>query len=75
MAKRKSLGQRSRFEVFKRDGFKCQYCGRNPPEAILQVDHIIAVANGGSSDDDRTFKYFCGICWGVIKTNRGEAAQ
>lgn len=48
--KRKSLSDRLRFEVFKRDCFTCQYCGRKAPEAILNADHIIAVANGGTDD-------------------------
>lgn len=39
-----------RMEVFKRDNFTCQYCGRKPPEVILECDHIVAVANGGSDD-------------------------
>lgn len=50
MAKRKGLSKRIRFEVFKRDGFTCQYCGRTPPVVLLQVDHITAVANGGDDD-------------------------
>jgi hypothetical protein len=29
---RKPLSKRTRFEVFKRDSFTCQYCGRRPPE-------------------------------------------
>ena len=44
---RKPISTRTRFEIFKRDGFACQYCGRTPPVVILHVDHIIAVANGG----------------------------
>src|SRR5512146_1626594 len=47
---RKSTGKRTRFEVFKRDGFKCAYCGRSPPDVLLHVDHIVAVANGGTDD-------------------------
>jgi hypothetical protein len=50
VAKRKSTGKRERFEIFKRDRFRCVYCGRSPPEVLLHVDHIIAVANGGTSD-------------------------
>ena len=30
-----------RFDVFNRDGFTCQYCGKKPPECILEVDHIL----------------------------------
>lgn len=47
---RKALSKKTRFEVFKRDGFKCVYCGANPSGALLQVDHVVAVANGGSND-------------------------
>jgi len=39
-----------RFEVFKRDSFTCQYCGRKAPDVILQVDHITPVASGGEND-------------------------
>lgn len=48
--KRKPLSDKVRFEVFKRDGFKCQYCGRSLPEVILEVDHIVPVAEGGEND-------------------------
>lgn len=50
MAKRKALGRSTRFEVFKRDKFTCQYCGRSAPDVILQVDHIQPVADGGEDD-------------------------
>lgn len=49
---REALSKRTRFEVFKRDQFVCQYCGAHPPDALLHVDHIIAVANGGTNDTD-----------------------
>src|SRR5262249_12475071 len=29
-----------RFEVFRRDDFRCTYCGRKPPEVVLHVDHV-----------------------------------
>jgi len=47
---RKPISKKVRFEVFKRDCFTCQYCGRKAPEAILQVDHIKPVKQGGKSD-------------------------
>lgn len=50
MAKRKALSKQTRFEVFKRDSFKCQYCGRGINETILEVDHITPVAEGGTND-------------------------
>lgn len=48
--KRKSISKKTRFEVFKRDSFKCQYCGKCAPEAILHVDHINPVSKGGDND-------------------------
>ena len=48
--KRKAIPPSVRFEVFKRDCFKCQYCGRCAPEIILHVDHISPVSKGGASD-------------------------
>ena len=50
MAKRKPIPLRIRTEVFKRDAFTCQYCGRKPPEVVLQIDHIKPVAKGGTND-------------------------
>ncbi|SFR56408.1 HNH endonuclease [Maribacter stanieri] len=50
MAKRKSLTKKTRFEVFKRDKFQCQYCGNTAPEVVLNVDHIDPVANGGTNE-------------------------
>lgn len=49
--KRKAISKRTRFDVFKRDGFTCQYCGAHPPQAILHIDHIIPVVDGGSNED------------------------
>lgn len=50
MAERKTLSKKMRFEVFKRDNFTCQYCGKMAPNVVLEVDHINAVANGGKND-------------------------
>lgn len=51
MVERKGLSKKKRFEIFKRDGFKCQYCGRSAPDVILEVDHLLPVAEGGKNDD------------------------
>lgn len=48
--KRKSLSKTTRFEVFKRDKFTCQYCGAKAPDVILHCDHIRPVADGGGND-------------------------
>lgn len=52
MAERKSISKGVRFEVFKRDGFVCQYCGAHPPKVLLHIDHIVPVAEGGGNDMD-----------------------
>lgn len=48
--KRKSITKKLRFEVFKRDSFTCQYCGRMAPDVVLEIDHINPVVNGGDND-------------------------
>ena len=48
--KRKAIGDKLRFEVFKRDQFKCQYCGKAAPDVILHVDHINPVSKGGDNE-------------------------
>jgi DNA-binding transcriptional ArsR family regulator len=50
MAKRKALSKKTRFEVFKRDRFTCQYCGAKAPDAVLHCDHVKPVAAGGEND-------------------------
>lgn len=49
MALSRALPAKLRFQVLSRDLFKCQYCGRGAPQVPLEVDHIVAYANGGAS--------------------------
>ena len=42
-----AISKKIRFEVFKRDGFRCAYCGKAPPLVILEVDHIDPKSKGG----------------------------
>lgn len=50
MAPRKAISKKLRFEVFKRDNFTCQYCGKSAPDVVLHLDHINPVAKGGGPD-------------------------
>lgn len=45
-----AISKKIRFEVFKRDGFQCGYCGKTPPEIILEVDHINPKSKKGKDD-------------------------
>jgi len=67
MAERKSLSKKTRFDVFKRDGFKCQYCGAHPPEVTLEIDHIRPVALGGENEIDN-------LVAACFDCNRGKGA-
>jgi hypothetical protein len=66
--KRKALSKKTRFEVFKRDGFRCMYCGAHPPAVLLEVDHVVAVVAGGGNDMDNLVTS-CEPC------NRGKGAS
>lgn len=48
--KRKTLSKKIRFEVFKRDNFTCQYCGKTPPSITLEIDHINPKSRKGNDD-------------------------
>ena len=42
----------SRRNVFKRDRFTCQYCGKQPGSEELTIDHVVPRAQGGTSSWD-----------------------
>lgn len=65
---RKPISKKLRFEVFRRDGFRCRYCGANPIDAPLEVDHVIPVSAGGKNGIDNLVSA-CFPC------NRGKAAR
>lgn len=44
------LSKRLRYEVLRRDGFRCRYCGAEPGERALQIDHVIPEALGGKNE-------------------------
>ena len=60
---RQPLPAKVRFDVLKKFEFTCVYCGRRPPEIVLEVDHIRAVANGGG-DDPENLTAACRECNG-----------
>lgn len=48
--KRKAISKRLRYEVFARDRFACKYCGVSSEEAVLHIDHIQPICQGGTND-------------------------
>ncbi len=62
-----SVSPKTRFEVFKRDGFTCQYCGRKTPQVVLEADHIIPRAEDGGDEPENLVT----SCW---ECNRGKGA-
>jgi len=63
---RENIPKQIRFEVFKRDSFKCQYCGASAPEVLLHIDHIKPVSKGGSND-------ITNLVTACIKCNLGKS--
>lgn len=45
-----AVSKRLRFEILRRDDFRCRYCGLKAEAAELRVDHVIPVALGGSDE-------------------------
>jgi 5-methylcytosine-specific restriction endonuclease McrA len=64
---RKVIAKKIRFNIFKRDGFQCQYCGSVPPTVILEIDHINPVSNGGTNDIDN-------LITACFDCNRGKSS-
>jgi hypothetical protein len=56
-----AISKRLRYEVMRRDGHACYYCGRKPPEVKLTVDHVVPVALGGT-DEPSNLVSACGDC-------------
>lgn len=62
---REQIGNKKRFDIFKRDEFTRQYCGKTPPNAVLEVDHIIPVSKGGGNESDN-------LITSCFECNRGK---
>lgn len=63
-----SVSKRVRFDVFKRDRFTCTYCGRKPPDVMLECDHVHPKCEGGT-DDPANLTTSCADC------NRGKSGK
>lgn len=66
-----------RFEVFRRDAFTCQYCGRRAPEVVLHVDHVTPWARNGPTtlENLRTACSDCNLGKGARRLGSGVMAE
>jgi hypothetical protein len=60
----RSVNLRLRFDILKRDGFRCVACGASPatsPGVELHVDHVIPWSRGGESEAGN-LQTLCSAC-------------
>ena len=67
------ISPRTRFKVLNRDGYKCQYCGQTSDNTVLEIDHIIPRAEGGTNSIDNLITS-CRIC-NLGKSNKFTKAN
>ncbi len=58
----------SRRNIYRRDGFKCQYCGAKPGTEELTLDHVLPRSRGGKTTWENCV-LACTVC-NVRKGNR-----
>ena len=59
---RKLMTNSLRYDILKRDGFRCAICGRTAADGVkLHVDHIIPVAKGGKTEPGN-LRTLCSEC-------------
>lgn len=61
------MNRGTRFRIFMRDGFTCQYCGAKAPATELHVDHRFPRSKGGKDTDDN-------LVTACIACNSGKSA-
>ncbi|MFH1646586.1 MAG: HNH endonuclease [Chloroflexota bacterium] len=62
------ISKKLRFDVFNRDNFTCQYCGRKTPDVILELEHIIPSSKGGTDELDN-------LITSCFECNRGKGVS
>lgn len=65
---RRKLSNALRYEILKRDGFKCKLCGATRKDDKLNIDHITPISKGGKTIKDN-LRTLCQRC------NSGKGAK
>ena len=66
---RAKMSESLRYDILKRDNYKCQICGASAKDgAKLQVDHIIPVSKGGKTEPNN-LQTLCARC-NIGKSNK-----
>lgn len=68
-----TVSRRLRYEVLRRDGYTCRYCGAKAPDVTLTVDHVLAVALGGG-DEPNNLVTACADCNAGKSSTTADAA-
>ncbi len=59
---RVKMSKSLRYDILKRDGFRCQLCGKTTEDGVkLHVDHIVPVAKGGKTEKSN-LRTLCEVC-------------
>lgn len=59
---RSLMTNKLRYSILKRDGFKCQLCGRTANDDVkLHIDHILPVSKGGKTEPSN-LRVLCDAC-------------
>jgi hypothetical protein len=66
--KRIFLTKSERFDILKRDGFRCVYCGITSADTQLEIDHIVPIGKNGSTKTEN-LAAACNLC------NRGKGLK
>lgn len=61
------ISRRLRFEVLRRDGYACRYCGAQAPDVQLEIDHVVPDILGGSSEP-------ANLVTACVPCNRGKSS-
>jgi len=68
-----AISRRLRYEVLRRDGYTCRYCGAKAPDVKLNVDAVVPEALGGSHKDPTNLITACEACNGGKTSSNPDA--